>query len=79
MTCPGRSLAHMGLRVDKEGSVWQNGSHINNQFITVCQGREKGKERKEENVSQQAFKETAFLPGEERNADNFLLAAHKHF
>lgn len=78
MTCPGRSLAHMGLRVDKEGSVWQSGSHINDQFITVCQGREKGKAGKEENVSQQAFKETDFLPGEERNADIFLLAAHRH-
>lgn len=79
MTCPGRSLAHMGLGVDKEGSVWQSGSHINDQFITVCQGREKGKDGKKENVSQQAFKETDFLPGEERNADIFLLAARWRF
>ncbi len=45
----------------------------------VCQGREKGKNGKKENVSQQAFKETDFLPGEERNADIFLLAAHRRF
>lgn len=68
----------MGLRVDKEGSFWQNGSHINDQFITACHGREKGKEREKENVSQQAFKETDFLPGEERNSDIFLLAPHNH-
>lgn len=79
MTFPGRSLAHMGLWVDKEGSVWQNGSHVNDQFITVCQGREKGKDGKKEKVSQQAFKETDFLPAEERNADIFLLAAHRRF
>lgn len=42
-------------------------------------GREKRKDGREENVSQQAFKETDFLPGEERNADIFLLAAHRHF
>lgn len=41
-----------------------------------------GKEEKmgrRKNVSQQAFKETDFLPGEQRNADIFLLAAHRRF
>lgn len=46
----------MGLRVDKEGSVWQNGSHINDQFITACQGREKRKEREKENVSRRPLR-----------------------
>ena len=63
MTCPGRSFTHVGLRVDKECSVWQSGIHINDQFITVCQWREKGKDGKKQSISQPAFKETDFLAG----------------
>lgn len=73
------SRSHGTPELDKESSVWQSGSHINDQFITVCQGRERGKDGKKENVSQQAFKETDFLPGEQRNADIFLLATRKRF